>query len=625
MRRVMLGMVYFACKWGNEKEAVRDLLQGAGTASYIQQLRSVHHLAEVVETEEGRFREVVGDVYAGGQGLRASHQIGKVLAIIKENEHLYDMLSDTWILPRSPPLEQQVAGLRLVLATCSCWGYQFPLTEEELLTKVLRWALEGLAVCCATTDAGSDATSAATAAAALSGAPPLSAEAAAAAAAAAVAAAEETALIEARAVYSLGLVAIALTSEEHAEAAIRGPLVAAVSKYLRHATTISAAAGSAASTLPTHLRTSHSSELTAVPIATALAAATATAAVTAAAAAAAAAASAAVTAAADEAGADAADPMDEGGGPPAAVSVAAVAVEGALLFRGFGSGSMCMQSRRLVYCCQIWAEMGEYLEALGPVLHEHGVESAVELLHIAPMDSGLLFDSLGAVCSLLAHRRFAELFVEAGGVAKLLSLPRTLATFQGISMALFGLASIPLAFERVAALPAPQPQQLVEATLGFLTCGSDPGRKNATMFLAATLHFRVILDEFDAQDGIRRLLNTLRAAVRLLRTNGTPPDLRLERQLAFHAAAAVHRYMAAHLTLHLEGLEEAPAAAANGVRRHAASSATDRMLTPGPNHKPLDVSETAIQRATAALLSDTHLAEKFASSRWKALEDFMVS
>lgn len=166
-----------------------------------------------------------------------------------------------------------------------------------------------------------------------------------------------------------GLVAIALTSEEHAEAAIRGPLVAAVSKYLRHATTISAAAGSAASTLPTHLRTSHSSELTAVPIATALAAATATAAVTAAAAAAAAAASAAVTAAADEAGADAADPMDEGGGPPAAVSVAAVAVEGALLFRGFGSGSMCMQSRRLVYCCQIWAEMGEYLEALGPVLH----------------------------------------------------------------------------------------------------------------------------------------------------------------------------------------------------------------------------------------------------------------
>lgn len=69
-------------------------------------------------------------------------------------------------------------------------------------------------------------------------------------------------------------------------------------------------------------------------------------------------------------------------------------------------------------------------------------------------------------------------------------------------MALFGLASIPLAFERVAALPAPQPQQLVEATLGFLTCGSDPGRKNATMFLAATLHFRVILDEFDAQVGL---------------------------------------------------------------------------------------------------------------------------
>lgn len=52
------------------------------------------------------------------------------------------------------------------------------------------------------------------------------------------------------------------------------------------------------------------------------------------------------------------------------------------------------------------------------------METAVELLHMSPNDSGLLFDALGAVCSLLAHRRFAELFVEAGGVAKLLSLPR---------------------------------------------------------------------------------------------------------------------------------------------------------------------------------------------------------
>lgn len=106
-------------------------------------------------------------------------------------------------LPRFPALLFVIWNLRILW--CSfIYLCSFLHAEEELLTKVLRWALEGLAVCCATTDAGSDATSAATAAAALSGAPPLSAEAAAAAAAAAVAAAEETALIEARAVYSLG-------------------------------------------------------------------------------------------------------------------------------------------------------------------------------------------------------------------------------------------------------------------------------------------------------------------------------------------------------------------------------------------------------------------------------------
>ena len=37
------------------------------------------------------------------------------------------------------------------------------------------------------------------------------------------------------------------------------------------------------------------------------------------------------------------------------------------------------------------------------------------------------------------------------------------------------------------------------------------------MFLATSLHYRAVLCEFDAQDGLRRILNTLRALVAQLR------------------------------------------------------------------------------------------------------------
>ena len=37
------------------------------------------------------------------------------------------------------------------------------------------------------------------------------------------------------------------------------------------------------------------------------------------------------------------------------------------------------------------------------------------------------------------------------------------------------------------------------------------------MFLASALHYRAVLQEFDAQEGLRRMLNTLRALVAQLR------------------------------------------------------------------------------------------------------------
>ena len=50
---------------------------------------------------------------------------------------MYDTVCDSWILSRTAALEQQVAGLRLVLACLSAWSFQYPLTEDRCMELLL--------------------------------------------------------------------------------------------------------------------------------------------------------------------------------------------------------------------------------------------------------------------------------------------------------------------------------------------------------------------------------------------------------------------------------------------------------------------------------------------------------
>jgi len=61
----------------------------------------------------------------------------------QDAEDIYDGIVDSWVVSRSATLEQQVAGLRLVMACLECWLYQYPLTEESLVQKLGTWALAG--------------------------------------------------------------------------------------------------------------------------------------------------------------------------------------------------------------------------------------------------------------------------------------------------------------------------------------------------------------------------------------------------------------------------------------------------------------------------------------------------
>ncbi|BDA44800.1 probable DDB1- and CUL4-associated factor 1 at C-terminar half [Coccomyxa sp. Obi] len=176
-----------------------------------------------------------------------------------------------------------------------------------------------------------------------------------------------------------------------------------------------------------------------------------------------------------------------------------------------------LRARRQRYVVQCLGSFGEYMECLALVLAADGVGVVKRLLHAWRDKPILLADLLRLLVALLVHRRFAELFVESGGVQLLLSLPRNKHTFVGLSFAFFGLASVPLAVERVCALPTEVVEELVERALSLLTCGYDPARKNVALFFGAALHFRGILDVFDRAGGLPRLLDAMRTVLLLLR------------------------------------------------------------------------------------------------------------
>lgn len=100
------------------------------------------------------------------------------------------------------------------------------------------------------------------------------------------------------------------------------------------------------------------------------------------------------------------------------------------------------------YCIQCLETLGEYVEVLGPVLHEKGVDVCLALLQRnsrhteASKVAMLLPDVMKLICALAAHRKFAALFVDRGGMQKLLAVPRVAQTYFGLSSCLFTIGSL---------------------------------------------------------------------------------------------------------------------------------------------------------------------------------------
>ncbi|KAJ8260318.1 hypothetical protein GJAV_G00179600 [Gymnothorax javanicus] len=210
---------------------------------------------------------------------------------------------------------------------------------------------------------------------------------------------------------------------------------------------------------------------------------------------------------------------------------------------------------------QYLTPLGEYQELLAVFMQMGARELLMHYMDLKlTNDVQLTFEALKYLASLLLHKKFAAEFVAQGGVQKLLEIPRPSMAATGVSLCLYYLAYNQDAMERVCMLPPPVLADLVGYTLWLLECSHASGGCHATMFFSISFAFRAILELFDRQDGLRRLVNLISTLV-ILNTEDqgallTDDEIFSSRQTAKHTCMALRRYFQAHLAIKVEQVKQ---------------------------------------------------------------------
>ena len=486
----------------------------------------VHALSRLIEDEELRYEALVGD---NGGSHRAGYAIGRILSVVQDDVSGVDVVSKFCLDALTSPsasAKTQAAGLRLLCSVVSVTGFQFPLTDERLIDRLTAWALGPMQTHAdaAPRTARREAFEAAETAEAAA----VDAERENAPTAGLARQAANTANLEALRVktYAMGCLAVALEAEDVASALVRDGVMGEIMTPLRSflvdnepaegVSVVEAAAkqgtdgGESGGTVTQDAR----------------------------------------TAAHYDALLNTDDAED--------VGTAGAALADFSVKRGAGDAWL-LPGRLLAARLRALAATGEYIECFGQALQGGAVDVGMALVtgkywnpesnanankgwppetarrrvltgnpgngHQNPNDSEKcvcapqLPESLAAVCALLAHAKFAVTFVDRGGVAALLRVPRGPLSVDESYRCLFAVSQTPSAMERLLAPGRDTAdtgpnvaKRCVNFVLAALDGGHEAARRHAALFLALSFPFPAVVDAFDAAGGLRPLLNLLRHA-----------------------------------------------------------------------------------------------------------------
>lgn len=90
-----------------------------------------------------------------------------------------------------------------------------------------------------------------------------------------------------------------------------------------------------------------------------------------------------------------------------------------------------------------------------------------------------------------------------------LQVPRPSLPADGVALCLWYLAYCEEAVERICLLPDHVLGELIRYSLWLLECSHQSSRTHAVMFFGMVFRFKAILEKFDEQDGLRKVLNML--------------------------------------------------------------------------------------------------------------------
>lgn len=240
--------------------------------------------------------------------------------------------------------------------------------------------------------------------------------------------------------------------------------------------------------------------------------------------------------------------------------------------------------------------MGEYQEFLSHVFEHKALDLILKYTNLRESkDARLAFEALKYLASLLCHKKFSIEFIHVQGLQRLLEVPRPSIAATGVSICLYYLAYCEDAIERVCLLPQHTITDLVTYALWLLECSHDSGRCHATMFFGLAFQFRVILEEFDNQDGLRKLYNVV-STLPIMSTeeeNALNEDEECSaRQIVRHVCVALKRYFEAHLYIRAEQVR----------RAHMRESEVHRQLQHLPSYKASKSTPEEVQEQVETLL-----------------------
>ncbi|XP_007562295.1 protein VPRBP [Poecilia formosa] len=223
---------------------------------------------------------------------------------------------------------------------------------------------------------------------------------------------------------------------------------------------------------------------------------------------------------------------------------------------------------------QYLTPLGEYQELLAVFMQMGARELLMHYMDLKQTnDVQLTFEALKYLASLLLHKKFAAEFVAHGGVQKLLEIPRPSMAATGVSLCLYYLAYNQDAMERVCMLPHSVLSDVVGYTLWLLECSHASGCCHATMFFSISFSFRAVLELFDKQDGLRRLVNLI-STLEILNPEDqgallSDDEIFSSRQRAKHTCMALRRYFEAHLAIKVEQVKQSLQRTEGGAPIHS--------------------------------------------------------